>query len=475
MGVAALALVAVAVMALVHAKRQGDANKRITLLARRSGKTWQDALESSLAESKSRLARLDLERGQIAFEKGQIGVGMLWTVESMRMAAEAGDAAGRHVALANLAAWRRSHLDFKEVFPHGDSVSAVAFSPDGKTIVSGSFDKTARLWDVASGKPIGRPMLHQDWVRSAVFSPDGRLLATGSNDKTARLWVAATGQEVGRTLEHPSCVFSVAFSPDGKTLATACQDGAARLWGTTSGRLVGQPMVHPAEVESVAFSPDGKTVLTGSWGDKTARMWDAATGRPFGQPMHHSGPLRSVAFSPDGKTILTGGHDKTCAALGCRHRPPRRQANGASRYSLRGGVQPRRQDHPYRLRRQDREALGHCYRRASGPASRASDGGLGRGVQPRRPICPYRLRRRHGATVGWHVRGAGRSGPRCREACGRPYIIFSSARTGRPFSAWARTVKSADGTSRRVSFSAIQWSWAAASGARPSAPTARPF
>ena len=143
MGVAALALVAVAIMALFHAKRQTDANKRITLLAADLEKRGK-ALESSLAESKSRLARLDLERGQIALEKGQIGVGMLWTVESLRMAAEAGDAAGRHVALANLAAWRRSHLDFKEAFQHEDSVCAVAFSPDSKTIATGSWDKTAR-------------------------------------------------------------------------------------------------------------------------------------------------------------------------------------------------------------------------------------------------------------------------------------------------------------------------------------------
>jgi WD40 repeat protein/serine/threonine protein kinase/tetratricopeptide (TPR) repeat protein len=322
-GVTALALVAVAALSLVYARRQArhaseraEANTQISKLAsdlkqESSALTIERSqLRTALAESKSRLARLDLERGQIAFEKGQIGVGMLWTVESMRMAAEAGDAAGRHVALANLAAWRSSHLDFKEVFPHSDAVTAVAFSPDGKTIVTGSMDKTARLWNVNSGKPIGRPMAHQEWARSAAFSPAGRLLATGSNDKTARLWDAATGQQVGPPLEHPGFVLSVAFSPDGRTLVTGCQDGAARLWSTTSGRLVGQEMVHSSLVWSVAFSPDGKTILTGSW-DKTARLWDAATGRPHGPPMEHLGEVWSAAFSPDGKTILTGSVDKT--------------------------------------------------------------------------------------------------------------------------------------------------------------------
>ena len=81
---------------------------------------------------------LDLERGRAAFEKGQVGVGMLWTVESLRMAAAAGDEAGRHVALANLSAWRRHLVELKAVFSHGDAVQAVAFSPDGKTILTGS-------------------------------------------------------------------------------------------------------------------------------------------------------------------------------------------------------------------------------------------------------------------------------------------------------------------------------------------------
>jgi WD40 repeat protein len=71
---------------------------------------------------------------------------------------------------------------------HKDPVSAVAFSPDGKTIATGSYDKTARLWNAADGSPIGAPMTHQDWVWRVAFSPDGKTIVTGSRDKTARLW-----------------------------------------------------------------------------------------------------------------------------------------------------------------------------------------------------------------------------------------------------------------------------------------------
>ena len=79
----------------------------------------------------------NFERGRVAFEKGEIGVGMLWTVESLRMATEAGDEAGRHLALANLSAWRRHLVEPKGIFSHGDVVMSVAFSPDGKTILTG--------------------------------------------------------------------------------------------------------------------------------------------------------------------------------------------------------------------------------------------------------------------------------------------------------------------------------------------------
>ena len=156
-GVAAAALVAVAVLALVHANRQAEANKQIAGLASNletesaALKEERGRLKTALSESNRRLARLDLERGQAAFEKGQVGVGMLWTVESLRMAAEAGDAAGRHAALANLSAWRRHHVEPKEVFSHGRTVAAVAFSPDGKMILTGSADNTARLWDATTG------------------------------------------------------------------------------------------------------------------------------------------------------------------------------------------------------------------------------------------------------------------------------------------------------------------------------------
>ena len=109
---------------------------------------------------------------------------------------------------------------------------SAAFSPDGQRIVTASDDKTARLWDAATGKPIGEPLEgHDDAVMSAAFSPDGQRIVTASLDKTARIWDAATGKPIGEPLKgHDDTVYSAAFSPDGQRIVTASRDRTARLW-----------------------------------------------------------------------------------------------------------------------------------------------------------------------------------------------------------------------------------------------------
>ncbi len=191
---------------------------------------------------------------------------------------------------------------------HQGQVDAAAFSPDGKTIVTACDDGTARTWSAATGLPVGEPMTHRAAVRTVLFSPDGKTVLTGSVDGTARFWNAATGQPVGLVLPHHGAVWAATFSPDGKTVLTGSVDGAARLWEAATSEPIKSNLPLPDGVWSVAFSSDGKTAFTGSV-DGTARLWDIAGGKTLGAPLLQEGRVHRVAFSPDGKTVLTGGLD----------------------------------------------------------------------------------------------------------------------------------------------------------------------
>src|SRR6266516_768344 len=166
------------------------------------------------------------------------------------------------------------HVPLTGSLRHDASVTSEQFSPDGQRVVTTSYDRTARLWDAASGKPIGEPMKHQDFVISAEFSPDGHRVMTASNDKTARFWDAASGKPIGEPMKHEDIVDSAEFSPDGHRVVTASRNRTARLWDAASGKPIGEPMKHENTVNSAQFSPDGQQVVTASF-DNTARLWDA--------------------------------------------------------------------------------------------------------------------------------------------------------------------------------------------------------
>ncbi|MGR3276651.1 AAA-like domain-containing protein [Acaryochloris marina NIES-2412] len=197
---------------------------------------------------------------------------------------------------------------------HQLSVTSVSFSPDGKRIVSGSKDKTLRIWDARSGQPIGGPFQgHQDAVKSVSFSPDGKRIISGSKDKTLRIWDARSGQPIGALLQgHQEAILSVSFSPDGKRIVSGSGDNTVRLWDAQTGQPIGRPFYgHQDAVRSVSFSPDGKRIVSGSW-DNTVRLWDAETGRPIGGPLQgHQNSVLVVSFSPDGNRVISGSEDKT--------------------------------------------------------------------------------------------------------------------------------------------------------------------
>ena len=193
---------------------------------------------------------------------------------------------------------------------HSHFITSVAFAPDSATLLTGSDDRTARLWDLETGAEIRRFEGHKRGVTSVAFAPDGATLLTASDDETARLWDLETGAEIRRFEGHKSGVTSVAFAPDGTTLLTGSDDRTARLWDTETGAEIRRFDGHKHWVRSVAFAPDGATLLTGS-DDRTARLWDTETGAEIRRFDGHKHWVRSVAFAPDGATLLTGSDDRT--------------------------------------------------------------------------------------------------------------------------------------------------------------------
>ncbi|MDT3399138.1 CHAT domain-containing protein [Streptomyces sp. B1866] len=199
---------------------------------------------------------------------------------------------------------------------HGmwQSARAVAFSPGGTHLVTGTDSGTAHIWDLFTRTQVTLP--HGKPVRSVAVSPDGTLVATGSLDYTDWVWDAATGDLLD-AWSHTAPVHSVAFGPDSRLLVTGCGDGVAWAWrlrmdaetGQVTGRTRLLRAAHGAVVHSVAVSPDGRYLATGSV-DHTVRVWSLTDGREMFRSTH-GGAVRSVAFSADGRYLAAGGDDRT--------------------------------------------------------------------------------------------------------------------------------------------------------------------
>ncbi len=343
-GLAASLLVATAAVSIgwaVHASRLAE-DRRI-----------------ALRESQVQLSERHFDHALVQCEHGEIGLGLLWMAQSLRIAPD--EAEDLRAALrASLAGWR-SQL-FALTGCYAGTGEILAFGPDGQTAWVAEPDGAVCRRVITTGAPVGLPLRHDAKVSAVAVSREGKFVLTAAGS-AAYLWEAASGKP-GLTFRPSGVLYAIALSADGGTVLTAelmadhlrkadspRNETTIRLWDARSGRQLtptchckhrlstlalspdgqtilaaqsegilswdvrtGQPLdyfpVHRGDYRALAWSPDGRGVLIGS-SNSTARLWNVKTGQPLGPTLQHGSPVKAVAFSSDGRTVLTLDARKT--------------------------------------------------------------------------------------------------------------------------------------------------------------------
>jgi WD40 repeat protein/serine/threonine protein kinase/pSer/pThr/pTyr-binding forkhead associated (FHA) protein len=193
---------------------------------------------------------------------------------------------------------------------HTGAIVALAFNLEGTQALSGSADQTIRLWEVNTGKCLQTLVGHQGAVRAIAYHPKGRYAISGSDDHTLKLWDVPTGLCLRTLSRHSDRVTTVAISPDGQFLLSGSADKTMQLWQTATGEPIRSFSGHTAGLCTVAFSPDGQLALS-SGDDQVLKLWTVATGDCLRSLTGHSATVRSLAFSPDGRYAASGGDDQS--------------------------------------------------------------------------------------------------------------------------------------------------------------------
>lgn len=192
-------------------------------------------------------------------------------------------------------------IELLKLIGHKGYVQSLKYAPNGKSMVTGSMDNTAKLWGVNDGKQIKSLEGHTEGILSVAYSPNGKYIATGSLDHTTILWDVKAGKKLFQLAGHQSEIAEVAFSANSKFVITGSSDGTAKIWDVEKGEILYALEGHDGVVGGVAFTPNGKLIITASV-DKI-RLWNAKTGKHIHTINDNKSRIMSIFISNDGAYI----------------------------------------------------------------------------------------------------------------------------------------------------------------------------
>ena len=193
---------------------------------------------------------------------------------------------------------------------HTNVVTAVAVTPDGRRLISASYDKTLKIWDLECGEHLKTLKGHSAWVTAVTVTPDNKRIISASDDQTSIIWDLESGEQLKILRDHTGSIKAVAVTPDGQRVITASYDRTLNIWDIESGEILQTLKDHTDSVNVVAVTPDGQRIVSGS-DDKTIKIWNMKSGELLKTLHAHNKSINAVSVTSDGCYIISGSDDKT--------------------------------------------------------------------------------------------------------------------------------------------------------------------
>lgn len=201
---------------------------------------------------------------------------------------------------------------FKILRAHILPLTNCAFNKSGDRFITGSYDRTCKVWNTNTGEELLTLEGHKNVVYAIAFNnPFGDKIITGSFDKTCKIWNSQTGELIHTLRGHATEIVCLSFNPQGDIVATGSMDNTAKLWDVDTGTELCTLLGHTAEIVSLCFNQTGDMLITGSF-DHTTKLWDVKTGRCIHSFAGHKGEISSCSFDWSGERCITGSIDRTC-------------------------------------------------------------------------------------------------------------------------------------------------------------------